>query len=458
MSTHAVLDEALELWRHAVRPVAERHRLSLMDEPSLRAPPLVLLLGNHSAGKSSLINHLLGQDIQRTGVAPTDDGFTVLFHGEGEPLDGDALTARPDLPFKALRHFGPSLLRHLKGRPVPAPILEQVWLIDSPGMIDSGGDTRRPYDFAAVVRALAEQADLVLLLFDPEKPGTTGETLSVLASALTGLEDRLRVVMNKMDLFDDLRDFARAYGALCWNLSRVLQRQDVPHIYTTSLPDMGGLSPESFAAALSELADDVRALPARRRDSLLNRMRGEARRVWIRAHVIEAARREGQAVMKRGLMAGAALTGLCVAGWGLTQLFVRPEAVWGAHLFWGALCAVSVGATVAVSRRWRRQVDAAAPGRLDALFEAHFLERLTLGDEELRAAWGAVRVDLARHLATVGIGAFGRVKPRALAALATAVEVTLPALHQRIVAAPGLPAATPRAPIEHSVEPPVEAP
>ncbi|MCA9544440.1 MAG: dynamin family protein [Myxococcales bacterium] len=456
MSTHPeALETALSIWRETVRPVAERQRVSLLEEPVLRAPPFVLLLGNHSSGKSSLVNHLLGQDIQRTGVAPTDDGFTVLFHGEGEPLDGDALTARPDLPFRGLRKFGPGLLRHLKGRPVASPLLQQVWLVDSPGMIDTGSEqANRPYDFEAVVRALAEQADLVLLLFDPEKPGTTGETLTVLARSLSGLEDRLRVVMNKMDLFVDLRDFARAYGALCWNLSRVLKRQDVPHIYTTALPGKGGLSPESFAAALGELKGDVEALPARRRDSLLNRMRSEARRIWLRATVLEAARDEVSAVARRGVMAGAALTGLCAGGWAISRILAKPEAMWGVHVFWLALLGVALYGTWLAGRRWRRQAVDRAPGRLEVVFREHFRERLALGDAELEAAWAAAGPDLARHVATVGLDAFAKVGRKALSRLAHAVEVALPAAHEAAAqAALPAPEGTPATPAEEPSAP-----
>ena len=36
--------------------------------------PSALFLGNHSSGKSSLVNWVLGGDVQDTGVAPTDDG------------------------------------------------------------------------------------------------------------------------------------------------------------------------------------------------------------------------------------------------------------------------------------------------------------------------------------------------------------------------------------------------
>lgn len=35
--------------------------------------PFVFVLGNHSSGKSSFINYVLGRNIQTAGVAPTDD-------------------------------------------------------------------------------------------------------------------------------------------------------------------------------------------------------------------------------------------------------------------------------------------------------------------------------------------------------------------------------------------------
>jgi hypothetical protein len=59
--------------------------------PSM-ALPAVLLVGNHSSGKSSFINHVLGRQIQKAGVAPTDDAFTIIAPGpEDRDQDGPAL-------------------------------------------------------------------------------------------------------------------------------------------------------------------------------------------------------------------------------------------------------------------------------------------------------------------------------------------------------------------------------
>lgn len=97
-------------------------------------------------------------------------------------------------------------------------------MVDSPGMIDSpvsrtgfsaydngpsssgrpeemgrrGSDSTRGYDFEGVVRWFAERADVILLFFDPDKPGTTGETLSILTNSLPGMDHKLYIVLNKV--------------------------------------------------------------------------------------------------------------------------------------------------------------------------------------------------------------------------------------------------------------------
>ena len=49
-----------------------------------------------------------------------------------------------------------------------------------------------------------------------------------LTKSLAGLDHKLHIVFNKVDQFDKVQDFARAYGALCWNLSKVIHRKDLP--------------------------------------------------------------------------------------------------------------------------------------------------------------------------------------------------------------------------------------
>ena len=408
--------------------------MELAPEPTLRTPPLVLLLGNHSSGKSSLINHLLNHKVQRTGVAPTDDGFTVLIHGdEPRTLDGQAMISHPEMPFGTLGQFGPGLVEHVEGRVLNADLLRHVRLIDSPGMIDaSDGESKRPYDFTAVIRWFAEHADLILLFFDPEKPGTTGETISVLNESLGGIDHKMRIVMNKMDLFDGIRDFARTYGALCWNLSRCLQTKDLPHIYTTVIPEMVRedckLQLDGFAAALLELEKYIADLPARRTDAVLSRVIEEARILHLRATVTERLRGKVVAIFAKSLLACAFVTALSGV---LTWWYFYQENYSGGII--GVLATATLlaitGWLPGVLRRWR---ETRGHNELDALFRDCFKERLAQRDRalDLEHDWSRARPGLLRMLSTVGLKGLKHTSRRQLRKLESALATDLPQLRR----------------------------
>ena len=76
--------------------------------------PFVFCLGNHSSGKSSFVNYVLGRKVQNTGVAPTDDSFTIIAPGPDDiNQDGNALVGDVEFGFSGLRKFGVQLLNHL---------------------------------------------------------------------------------------------------------------------------------------------------------------------------------------------------------------------------------------------------------------------------------------------------------------------------------------------------------
>lgn len=147
--------------------------------------PFVFLLGNHSSGKSSFINYVLQRKVQVAGVAPTDDTFTIIVPGPADvDRDGPAFIGDPDMGFSGLRSFGPQLIHHTQLKVRCNIASTDFMIVDTPGMIDSPmvrnnfGTARqavmeRGYDFEGVCRWYAERADVILLFFDPDKPGTT---------------------------------------------------------------------------------------------------------------------------------------------------------------------------------------------------------------------------------------------------------------------------------------------
>ncbi|CAK9017819.1 unnamed protein product [Durusdinium trenchii] len=156
--------------------------------------------------------------------------------------DGPTLLSCPEnRPFKELQRFGQPFWGHFRRKKLKLPETSMMpyglQIVDTPGMIDmpvksesmAGG---RGYNFLEVVRWFAKRADLILLLFDPDRPGTTGESLDVLTRSMAGLDHKFVIILNKVDQLDSSVDFARAYGTLGWALSKVIPRKDIPQIYT----------------------------------------------------------------------------------------------------------------------------------------------------------------------------------------------------------------------------------
>jgi GTPase SAR1 family protein len=405
--------EVQAVYDRTLQPLAQRLAMELpvsgKDAPGL---PTVLFLGNHSSGKSSFINALIGAEVQKTGLAPTDDGFTLLIHGKQvDVLDGQTVVSHPALAYQSLQRLGPAFLAHLRLKTYPSELLKTVSLIDSPGMIDAAGNAKsRGYDFAAGVRSLSEMADLILIFFDPDKPGTTGETMSIFTETLTGLEHKLLIVLNKVDLFSNLRDFARTYGTLCWNLSKTIKTKDVPHIYNTYLPEQARtrqtgaqetLPLQDFDSSRDEVIAEIKRAPTRRADNLVSDLLVHARALLMQGRVCQSMVRHFLAL--RAKTWGAAVLPLFLAG--LVLWFSWGTVPWTTQaIIVAAGMLLTLGVWYAGEyylRRRRAQVG--TPAGLDPFFLHAFRRELGLHERtDLRARWESVRGTTLRSFHVLG--------------------------------------------------------
>ncbi len=269
----ALRTELVGMVADALSPTALRYGYSDVPlESTIKWRPMVLILGNYSSGKSTLINELLGGTIQATGQAPTDDSFTVLTFddqvAEGpvrvtEEREGQVLLNDPEYPFAGLKKHGQRFASHFRLKKINAPFLKNLALIDTPGMLDSMAERDRGYNYQQVIGDLAEIADLVLVLFDPHKAGTVREAHSSLRDTLPAktFEDRVMIVLNRVDECENLTDLLRVYGTLCWNLSQMLGRKDIPMIrltYSEAMAKSGkGLRPDYLQYFVNQ-RDEVR--------------------------------------------------------------------------------------------------------------------------------------------------------------------------------------------------------
>ncbi len=243
---NALRAELLDMVADHLTPVALRYGYSEVPlETNIKWRPQVLVLGNYSSGKSTLINEFLGAYIQPTGQAPTDDSFTVITYDDSlrddrtvritEQRDGKFLLNDPEYPFESLKKHGQRFASHFRLKKVNSPFLKSVAIIDTPGMLDSITERDRGYNYQEVIGDLAQIADLVLVVFDAHKAGTVREAYISIRETLPArtFEDRVLFVLNRIDECTSLNDLLRVYGTLCWNLSQITGRKDIPMIRLT---------------------------------------------------------------------------------------------------------------------------------------------------------------------------------------------------------------------------------
>jgi GTPase SAR1 family protein len=385
--------------------------------------PLVLLIGNHSAGKSTFINRLLGVSVQETGVAPTDDGFTVLQRHEttSQTEDGPTLLyCRENRPFKELQRFGQAFWGHLKRKRLKlekeSKMLFGLQIVDTPGMIDlptkaAGNDNYyggRGYNFLEVVRWFGKRADLILLLFDPDKPGTTGEALDVLTKSLNGLDHKFLIVLNKVDRLDSSIDFARAYGTLGWALSKVIPRKDIPMIYTIYNDGHGEdnkehkLPLEAFRCKREEVISEVFRAKDRHWDNVITATEDTLRQIQMVATVITAVRNRVWRRRREVQVGGTLVLAIPIA---ISYRLLHTR--WGDPSSWAIaglassyfLCCYGL---VRFLRDHCRQHEGLQVANLDDYFvEAHKNVFIHSDGEDLRARWTTVRPRIASILAAV---------------------------------------------------------
>ena len=293
----AMTRELEEILRRRIKPLFEQYGL---DFESLLRPlkwkPMALVIGNYSSGKSTFINELLGTTTQRTGQAPTDDCFTILTApeaGEGEAdIPGNTVVRDERLPFAPLSDFGESLLAHLCLKKVDSEILKDMAIIDTPGMLDSVTEMDRGYNYLGVVGRLARLSDIIILMFDPLKAGTIKETYQAIRSTLPGStsEDRILFVMNRIDECDNITDLVRSYGTLCWNLSQMTGRKDLPRIFLTYASTEGEASQnfEIWNNERQELKEAVRDAPKKRLNHILQDVDRDIRGLQLEVETLSA--------------------------------------------------------------------------------------------------------------------------------------------------------------------------
>ena len=188
----------------------------LTELTKVRAPEkqlYVMILGNHSAGKSSFINWYVGERIQETKVSIETIEISLIMHGaRRSELSGHNCTRH--LPFlkelidrKTKAERFPGLLNNLriKTSTSKARNFPNMVFIDTPGLADGGLQYR--FDVEAVYAWLARHCDLVLVFLDPIGQALCARTNSLIERLVNDSETpEVQFFMTKGDMFTSESD------------------------------------------------------------------------------------------------------------------------------------------------------------------------------------------------------------------------------------------------------------
>eukprot|EP01137_Pigoraptor_chileana_P035684 Opistho-2@30098 len=213
---------------------------SLVGKP-LTAPRRkvnVVLIGNHSAGKSSFINWYVEDTVQRTGVAIETQGFTIVESGnKRDTLMGPA-TVHLFPIFQEISKVD-GVLNHLQTAVCPSKqkMFPMVTFIDTPGLVD--GAMIYPFDVDRCIFWLASQADLICVFLDPMGQALCARTMNIVEKINNEKwGDKMRFYLSKADTVPDEADRQKVLIQITQNLSTRLKNRtfDLPTIYLPS-PD-----------------------------------------------------------------------------------------------------------------------------------------------------------------------------------------------------------------------------
>jgi GTPase SAR1 family protein len=266
-----VVDELKLMYHDIVLPLEQDSDFPVyhsehLEDSDFHSVPLVLIIGQYSTGKTSLIRFLLGHDFpgMRIGPEPTTDCFTVIMKGKYESiLPGNAVVLDRTKPFRSLSKFGNAFLNKFFLAQMDNTVLDSLAFVDTPGIL--AGDVNRlnrGYNVADALEWFASKADRIILLFDAFKLDVSEEFRRSIES-ISKYDYKMRICLNKADLCGS-RDLLRVYGAMLWGLGKVLSCSEVVRVYTGTFwdePYEYDHNRNLFDLEKQALVDDMRTLP-----------------------------------------------------------------------------------------------------------------------------------------------------------------------------------------------------
>ncbi|XP_042491061.1 probable transmembrane GTPase FZO-like, chloroplastic [Macadamia integrifolia] len=173
--------------------------VSQLDEPFL-----LVIVGEFNSGKSTFINALLGRRYLKEGVVPTTNEITLLRYSELESHEQENCERHPNGLFV---------------RSLPAPILKEMNLVDTPGTNVILQRQQR------LTEEFVPRADLILFVISADRPLTESEVAFL--CYIRQWKKKVVFVLNKSDIYRSTSELEEAIAFVMGNAQKLLSSEHV---------------------------------------------------------------------------------------------------------------------------------------------------------------------------------------------------------------------------------------
>lgn len=265
-STFRAVEELKRIYKAKVLPLESMYKYEdfytqSWTDSDFDGKPQVMIVGPYSAGKTTFIKQMIGRDYPggRIGPEPTTDRFIVVHYGSNDrTIPGNTLALKKDLPYRGLEKFGVAFLNRFEGAQVNSESLRNLNLIDTPGVLTGEKQNQRGYNFNEIIAWFAVRVDVIIVMFDTMKVEISDEFRDVL-DTLAPTHDKIRCILNKADAVDKQKLF-RIYGALMWNLGKIIKTPESLRVYVGTFWDQPLVFDENAALFQAEQRDLMKEL------------------------------------------------------------------------------------------------------------------------------------------------------------------------------------------------------